>query len=111
MGIYHGEEFRTDNIDHECAVPVDETQQQDLPLARFGVMKLCELPVLELAATHIHEGPYDTLRDKFAVLQRWVVLNGYRLGGETRFIFYRGPMNHDDPDSYLTEIQHKIERA
>ena len=109
VGIFHGDEFKTTDVDHECAVPVDDTRQDDLPLETLGVMKLCQLPSIELAATHIHQGNYDTLKDKFAVIQRWIVLNRYRLGGVTRFLFYRGPMNHDDPDSYLTEIQHQIE--
>ena len=111
MGIYYGDEFRTEDIDHECAAPVDPSWQTDLVLEACGVMKLRELAALDLAATYIHQGDYDTLKEKFAVLQRWVVLNGYRLGGETRFIFYRGPMNHPDPASYLTEIQHQIERV
>ena len=111
VGIYYGDEFRTENIDHECAAPVDESRQTDLLLETCGVMKLRDLSALDLAATHIHQGSYDTLKEKFTVFQRWVVLNGYRLGGETRFIFYRGPMNHNDPDTYLTEIQHQIERV
>ena len=111
LGIYYGDEFKKENIDHECAVPVGETWQKDLPLGTGDFIRLRDLPMLDLAATHIHQGNYETLKEKFAVFRRWVILNSYRLGRETRFIFYRGLMNHEDPESYLTEIQHQIFRA
>jgi DNA-binding transcriptional MerR regulator len=110
IGISYGDEFKNDNVDHECVIPVDETRHEDLPLGKLGVCTFRCVPEMEMAATHIHQGSYESLTDKVIFFQRWVAENNLELGGAVRFVFYRGPMNHDDPDTYLTEIQHQVQR-
>ena len=81
-----------------------------MPLENIGVLTLREIPAIEMAATYLHEGDYDTLAEKYTYLQRWAVENGYRLGGVWRFVWHRGPMHPGPPEQYLTELQHPSPR-
>lgn len=109
--IYYEEEFRGDYDDAEYCIPVLATHTPEVTVENAGTFKLCELPGIEAAATYLHEGDYDTLKEKYLFLQRWAVENGYQLSGTWRFVWHRGPMHHVDPSEYLTELQHPIEPA
>lgn len=109
--IYREEEFQGDYSDGEYAIPVDTTHTASVSDSRWGTFTLRELPAIEQAATYLHQGDYDTLNEKYLFLQRWAAENGYKLSGEWRFVYHRGPMHQVDPSEYLTELQHPIERA
>ncbi len=111
LNIFYEEEFRGEYDDYEACIPVQSNHVPEVPLAGLGTFKLRELPTLEAAATYLHLGDYDTLNEKYVFLQRWAVENGYKLGGEWRFVWHRGPMHDAAPAEYLTELQHPIESA
>ena len=109
--ILYEEEFRGDYDDVEIAMPVLSTHTPKVLLGDVGTFTLRELPVIEVAATYMHQGNYPSLKEKYVFLQRWAVENGYKLSGTWRFLYHRGPMHHVDPSEYLTELQHPIEPA
>lgn len=111
MGIYYGEAFTFEDFDFELVLPVDDDQTEDVPLESAGTLQLHQLPTLEMAATHLHQGDLTGLSAKFVPVQRWADENGYKLRGVTRIIHHRGPMHAVDPADYLTELQHEIEKA
>lgn len=113
VNIFYEDEFRGDYTDTEILVPVESTHAPSVSIGDGGAftLKLREMPPIELAASYLHQGDYDTLNEKYLFVQRWAVENGYKLSGTWRFIYHRGPMHHVDPSQYLTEIQNPIERA
>jgi len=113
VNIFYEDEFRGEYRDTEGVVPVEATHTPTVSIGEGGrfTFKLRQLPPIELAATYLHQGDYDTLNEKYLFVQRWAVENGYKLSGTWRFIYHRGPMHHVDPSQYLTEIQNPIESA
>lgn len=108
--IFHEDEFRGDYSDGEYTIPVEPNHAPSVS-GKAGTLTLLEVPGIATAATYMHEGNYDTLNEKYLFLQRWAVENGYKLSGEWRFVYHRGPMHQVPPSEYLTELQHPIERA
>ncbi len=111
LNIFYEEEFRGEYDDYEMCLPVDPTHTPVVSLGDVGTLTLHKLPAIEAAATYMHRGDYDTLKEKYLFLQRWAVENGYKLSGVWRFVWHRGPMHQVDPSEYLTELQHPIEPA
>ena len=109
--ILHEEEFHGDYSESEIAMPVDASHTPTVSLGEVGTLTLREIPAIESAATFMHEGDYDTLPEKYLLLQRWAVENHYKLSGVWRFVYHRGPMHHVDPSEYLTELQLPLEPA
>jgi DNA-binding transcriptional MerR regulator len=107
--IFYEDEFRGDYLDTEMVVPVNSTHAPVVSLGDAGNFTLRELPAIETAGVYIHQGDYDTLNEKYLLLQRWAVENGYRLSGTWRFLYHRGPMHRGAPSDYLTEIQHQLD--
>ena len=60
---------------------------------------LREVPAIETAAVYMHQGDYDSLNEKYLLLQRWAVENGYHLSGMWRFLYHRGPMHQGAPQT------------
>lgn len=111
INIFYEEEFRGEYFDTEFAVPVQATHTASVSLGEVGTLKLRELPALEIAAIYMHSGDHPSLDEKFLLMQRWVVENGYQLSGIMRFLYHRGPMHTTHSSDYLTEIQHQVARA
>lgn len=107
--IFYEDEFRGDYLDTEMVVPVSATHAPVVALGEDISFTLRKLPAIESAAVYLHEGDYDSLNDKYLLLQRWAVENGYHLSGTWRFRYHRGPMHRGDPTHFLTEIQHQLE--
>ena len=111
VNIYYEEEFRGEYDDYEKCIPVPSTHTPSVVVENAGTFELRELPAIEAAATYMHQGDYDTLKEKYLYLLRWAVESGYKLSGVWRFVSHRGPMHSVDPSEYLTELQHPIEPA
>ncbi len=110
--IHYAEEFVIDFIDVEYVLPVDETVTEDIPLPSFGTLKVKTVPGIELAGIHIQHGvSEDQGKGLLAMLQRWVVGNGYKLDGAFRMVFHRGPLEHADYDDWIIEFQHPLVKA
>jgi DNA-binding transcriptional MerR regulator len=109
--MFYEEEFRGEYFDTEMVVPIAPTHTPTVSLSDGSVFSLREVPAIETAAVYLHQGDYDSLNEKYLLLQRWAVENGYHLSGVWRFRYHRGPMHRGDPADYLTEIQHQLERS
>jgi DNA-binding transcriptional MerR regulator len=107
--IRYADEFMPTFEDVELVLPVDERQTQDVSLATLGTLKLTTVPGLQLAATFMHQGAHtQPIDEDLLVLQRWIVANGYTLGGSNRLVHHRGWLDHADYKDWITEIQHQI---
>lgn len=109
--IFYEEEFQGQYADTEVVITVEATHTPVVPLGDIGTFTLREIPTIEVAATYMHQGDYDSLNEKYLFLQRWAVESGYKLSGTWRFVYHRGPMHSVDPSEYLFELQHPIEPA
>ncbi len=115
--IYYAEEFRIDFQDVEFVHPVDDSQTEDVPLETVGILKLRTVPGLPMAATYLQRGvsPPGTVTQQFsdimAILQRWIVDNGYKLCGTHRVVHHFGPLEHAEYEDWITEFQHEIAPA
>lgn len=109
MSIFYEDEFRGEYLDTEMVVPVNPTHTSAVTLGDAGTLRLRELPAIEMAAVYMHQGDFDSLNEKYLLVQRWAVENGYHLSGAWRFRYHRGPMHRGAAADYLTEIQHQLE--
>ncbi len=110
--IRHAEEFKDLFEDVELVLPVDDQQTEDVPLGTWGTLQLTTVPGLEMAATFMHRGAHtQPIDEELLVLQRWIVANGYKLGGSNRMVHHRGWIDRADPKDWITEIQQEIVSA
>jgi DNA-binding transcriptional MerR regulator len=115
--IYYVEEFQINFQDVEMVHPVDEAQTEDVPLETVGILKLRTVAGLPMAATYVQRGvtapgtDAQQHADVMAILQRWIVDNGYRLCGTHRIVHHFGPFEHAEYEDWITEYQHEIEPA
>jgi effector-binding domain-containing protein len=103
MFLYYDECFKESGADLETCVPVRKGEDKD-------DIKVHELPG-GLAATLIHQGPYDTLTSSYEKISAYIKEHGYKVILPTREIYVKGPgmILRGNPDNYLTEIQMPIE--
>jgi DNA-binding transcriptional MerR regulator len=112
--IRYAEEFKPEAAfeDLELVLPVDERQTTDVALPTLGTLKVTTVPGLELAATMMHRGAHtQSIEEALLHLQRWIVANGYKLGGSNRLVHHRGWVQHAEPKDWITEIQYEIAPA
>jgi effector-binding domain-containing protein len=55
-------------------------------------------------AVAMHAGPYDTLTETYAALERWIEANGYRIGAAPWESYITDPADHPDPADWRTEV-------
>jgi AraC family transcriptional regulator len=55
-------------------------------------------------AVAVHAGPYDTLTETYAALERWIEANGYRTGGAPWESYITDPADLPDPGDWRTEV-------
>jgi DNA-binding transcriptional MerR regulator len=109
--IRYEEEFKAGQAfeDVELVLPVDDRQTADVPLGKWGTLKVTTVPGLEMAATFMHQGAHtQPIDEELLILRRWVVANGYRLGGSNRAVHHRGWIVGADPKDWITEVQEEI---
>ena len=56
------------------------------------------------AVVAMHAGPYETLADTYAEMQRWVEKNGYEFAGPPWESYISDPAEHPDPADWRTEV-------
>lgn len=109
--IWYEEEFKPERAfeDFDLVLPVDERQTADVPLPTLGTLKLTTVPGLEMAATFMHRGAHtQPIDEELLILRRWIVANGYRLGGSNRAVHHRGWIDRADPKDWISEFQQEI---
>ena len=60
-------------------------------------------------AVAMHGGPYDTLSETYAEMERWIEKNGWRTGGAPWESYITDPAEHPDPANWRTEIYWPLE--
>lgn len=99
-------EFQPDHSPHEILVVVGDDQPGNVELESQGVLVLRDEPAIKTAATlMVHGGEREERFDKVALLQRWAVAHGYKLGKRMRALNYRGPLETLDRSEWVTEFQ------
>jgi AraC family transcriptional regulator len=61
-------------------------------------------------AVAMHAGPYDTLTETYAALERWIEANGYRTGGAPWESYITDPADLPDPADWRTEVYWPLEQ-
>lgn len=97
--IEHESEYKTENIDTEYCLQVDE-MYSDTPVIKFK-----QLPEIPLAVCLKHVGTYDTFGESFAEVMNYIETQGYKVAGEYRIQFEESIQNQRDPEKYITIIQ------
>lgn len=97
--IEHEKEYKTENIDIEYCLQVDEMYSDT------GVIKFKRLPEVPMAVCLKHVGTYDTFPESFAEVMRYIETHGYKLAGNYRIQFEDSIQNQRDPEKYITIIQ------
>lgn len=110
MEIHVGEAFTLTDLDVTLAGPVDGHWTRDVPVGRFGSFTVQTVAALDAAASYLHQGSLERLPEKQALVQRWAVANGYRIGNEVRLVFHRGPLHYRD-ETNLVEVQCGVDPA
>jgi effector-binding domain-containing protein len=105
MAIFYDEEYKEQNVDVEAAVPIDKK------LPDTDRVKIQELPAIEQMACVVHQGDYSNISQAYNALMTWIDRNRYRVAGNDREIYLRGPGDSNDPTSYVTEVQFPIEKV
>lgn len=97
--IEHEKEYKTDDIDMEYCLQVDEMYPDS------GTIKFKQLPEVPMAVCLKHVGTYDRLPESFAEVMHYIEANGYKVAGDYRIQFEEGMHNQRDPEKFITIIQ------
>ena len=69
-----------------------------------GSYAFAEVPEVT-AACCMHQGPFDTFEEGFAVVLEWLKANGYETEGKGRLSAIHGPWDRETEDEYVNECQ------
>lgn len=97
--IDHETEFRSENVDVEFCVQVDDAGR-DTSIIRFKQLE--EVPMAVCIKCY---GPYHQLYSHFEEVFRYIDSNGYRITGPHRTVYVDGAWNQQDPAKWLSIIQ------
>jgi DNA-binding transcriptional MerR regulator len=100
--IWHNDEYEAAQIDGEAVVYLKQPVLLEKPI------KVYKLAATTMAST-IHKGAYNTFRQAYKAIGKWIETNGYKTAGPPReiYLYCTQPVRQDD-DSYVTEIQFPI---
>lgn len=83
---------------------VEVAEQLDQPLPGNEQIRVYTLPLIEQAASVMHQGSFETAHLAYQALGSWVEAQGYQVSGPTRQIHHRFDPRQN-PDTFLTEFQ------
>jgi AraC family transcriptional regulator len=73
------------------------------PAAAAGEMQPGALPGGPVAVA-VHAGPYETLSDTYAAMERWIEAQGLKVAGRPWESYITDPAQHPDPQDWRTEV-------
>jgi len=88
---------------------IDPAIPLSAPAASEGEMVADTLPG-GVVAFGIHGGPYETLPDTNANIERWIEANGYKVAGAPWEQYVTDPGEHPDPNDWRTEVYWPLEK-
>ena len=85
----------------------DENELYDLQLEMEAeYLKIYkDRPMEVTAACYMHQGPFDSFEEGFAVVMDWLKANGYGTEGKGRLSAIHGPWDRDNEADYVNECQ------
>jgi effector-binding domain-containing protein len=99
FSIEHEQEYKTEDIDTEYCLQVDQAQA-DTPIIKFR-----QLPEVARAVCLKHTGDYSTIDESFAEVAGYIHSHGLEIDGEYRIQFVEDIHNQRNPDKWITIIQ------
>lgn len=109
MELRYEEVFEEGFDDVEYVLPIGDRNAGRIALETLGELRQHTIAGLPAVASVIHRGVHtQPHQEKMALLQRWIVASGYKLGGTNRVIHHHGPFEHAEYKDWITEIQHEI---
>ncbi|MGE5415859.1 MAG: GyrI-like domain-containing protein [Acidobacteriota bacterium] len=96
--LYHDENYDPQNVDVECAWPVDDPALATTTLPAVHAMR------------YVHVGPYTTLEPVYNALMGWIVENGYKTLCPMREVYPNDP-SVTPPEELITEIIFPLEKV
>jgi DNA-binding transcriptional MerR regulator len=106
IALYHHEGFRSDNLDIEIAVPVDETVDA-VPMSDGRELIVRQLEAFDTVATVVENGHNESWAGSYGQLGQWLETNAYEITLPTREVFLTKP---DDPAGWQIEIQFPVQK-
>lgn len=102
---YFDEEYKENDPDVEIAIPVEKLGESN------GEFIYKEYPPIQLAATVRFSGPFDGGYDAGCEkLASWMEENGYEFAGNLRGHTIVSPMDEENPEKWLTELQAPVKK-
>jgi len=103
--LFHGQEFKEQEIDVEVGVFLKGAVSVSEPLS------VRELPAAT-AASIVHHGAFNRVSEAYLAVLHWIDANGYRQAGPARelFLHVSQPVSRED-ESNVVEIQVPVEKA
>jgi len=89
--VIHSELWEADNLDVEIGFILNRHQAETLTLPGGRVMRVQELPAVEMMATTMYAGIPERGQRCYAALGLWAEANGYHFAGPSREMFIRLP--------------------
>jgi effector-binding domain-containing protein len=100
FAVYHGAEFKEEDIDVEAGVAVTQAVQAS------GRVVGGTLPGGTVAVT-LHLGPYEEIGAAYQALTSWIEEQGREMAGPPREFYVVG-VGQAEPRAYRTEVQFPI---
>ena len=90
-----------DGLMHVVYSDMVDVSGQDSPAGSYHFTDVPEVT----AACYMHQGPFDTFEEGFAVVLDWIRANGYETEGKGRLSAIHGPWDRETEDEYVNECQ------
>jgi DNA-binding transcriptional MerR regulator len=109
LTIYYNEGFTRENIDTECAFIIPGIEI--LPSKQYGKVIMRQMEEVPLTASTIVTDDFykkaGALLPAYDALANWIEVNGYRIAGPPRELFYGSPHTGD----LTAEVQYPVVKA
>ena len=105
IALYYDKEYMDKDVDIEVAIPI----LKDIP-EKEGIT-VRELPGYEQVVSTVHKGRYDTMKNTYHAMFKWIEDNGYNIIGPDREIYMTDPSKVKSPNDNVTEVQFPIDKA
>jgi DNA-binding transcriptional MerR regulator len=117
LDVYHGETIlplespEIQDGQHEIMLGVSASQES-ITLPEIGELRARVEPEIETAATlMLYKDKSPEVFERVTLLHRWAIAHGYQLSGRVRYWHHRGPMETQNPEEYIIEVQLPVKTA
>jgi DNA-binding transcriptional MerR regulator len=110
MAVFYDSAFKYEEIDWEFGYQVPSDFEGKARLEDGRLMRVNDLPPVEMMASIVHHGPWLNLHEGYCALGRWIEANNLRIAGPGREIFTKVD-TLERPLNNITEIQFPVEAA